>query len=111
MKTKTKSHIDSIYKYDRRIRLNYLNAKQVLSEENYALFESYDRSMVREALSKALRTKHLQTIITLSKMIDKNWVDVDSQDIDDLVFRIMDIYADEKGQESHTSYDMKKILR
>lgn len=45
--------------------------------------ESYDRSMVREALSKALRTKHLQTIIPLSKMIKKNWADVDRKNVDD----------------------------
>ena len=75
------------------------------------IFADYDKSMVREALSKAVRTKHLQTVITLSKMLDKNWEDADRKDIDELVFKIMDTYSDEKGQESWSSYDMKKILR
>ena len=82
-----------------------------MSEENFKLFEDYDKSMVREALSKALRTKHLQTIITLSKLVGKNWIDVQREDVDELVYKIMNTYSNEKGQESHSSYDMKKILR
>jgi len=108
---KSKTNHETIYNYDRKIFLIHKNAQRNISKENFELFESYDKTMVREALSKALRVKHLQTIITLSKMLNKNWIDTGRDDIDGLVYKIMDIYSDEKGQESHSSYDMKKILR
>ena len=64
-----------------------------MSEENFKLFEDYDKSMVREALSKALRTKHLQTIITLSKLVSKNWIDVqrEEQDGGTNMFKVLQI--------------------
>ena len=100
-----------VHDYDHRLNLITKNAKRDLSKRNFTVFLNYDKSMVRIPLSKATRVKHLQTILTETKMINKEWKDVLRADIDELVFKIMDTYSDEKGQESNTSYDMKKILR
>jgi len=100
-----------IHNYNHSIDLILKSAKRDLPKRNYELLCDYDKSMVRTALSKATRTKHLQTILTESKMINKEWKDVLRADVDELVFKIMETYADSKGQESYSSYDMKKILR
>jgi len=44
-------------------------------------------------------------------MIKKDWKDVLRDDIDETVYKIMDTYANSKGQESNMTYDMKKVLR
>jgi len=100
-----------IHDYDHRLDLLHEKAKKELSKRNLTLFQDYDKSMVRTPLAKATRAKHLSTILTVTKMINKDWKDVLRADIDDAVYKIMEIYSDEKGQESNTSYDMKKILR
>jgi integrase len=66
---------------------------------------------VRIPLAKATRIKHLSTLLTETKMLNKDWKDALRSDIDDVVYKIMETYSDEKGQESNTSFDMKKILR
>ncbi|KFM20035.1 Tyrosine recombinase XerC protein [Marine Group I thaumarchaeote SCGC AAA799-P11] len=111
LKSKSKSKDWDVHDYEHRIQLVHQKARAELSKRNYQLFSDYDKSMVRIPLAKATRSKHLTTILTETKMINKEWKDVLRADIDELVYKIMETYADEKGQESNTSYDMKKILR
>lgn len=110
-KVQQKSKGWDIHDYNRRLYLIHEKAKEELSKRNLTLIQDYDKSMVRTPLAKATRAKHLSSIITITRMINKDWKDVLRADIDDVVFKIMDTYSDEKGQESNTSYDMKKILR
>lgn len=84
---------------------------QELSFENISLIKKYDREMVSQSIAIATRQKHLRTLLTLSRLLKKNWKGVTKEDIDDLVFLIMDQFADESGQETHYSYDHKKILK
>jgi len=58
----------------------------------------YDKSMTILSISKAARRIHAQALLNLSRMTKKDWKDVTKKDVDDLVFRIMDSYADERGQ-------------
>lgn len=111
------------YGYDERIVQLHNNAKfglpktvkreamQPLSKRNLELFITYDKKMARDSKAKATRIKHMQTILTLTHMIGKDWKDVLREDIDDCTYKIMEIYSDAKGMETYTSYDMKKILR
>lgn len=82
-----------------------------LSSENVSLIKRYDREMVSQSMATATRQKHLRTLLTLSRLLNKDWKYVTKDDIDELVFRIMDQFADENGQETHYSYDHKKILK
>ena len=106
----TKNDLE-IYDYDQRITNMYKQFKKELSEENNHLLKEYDKKMVMLSLAKATREKHLKTILNLSRMLKKDWKDVTKNNIDDLVFKIMNTYGGSKGQESNTSYDHKKILK
>jgi integrase len=110
-KTQQKSKQWDIHDYDHTLELIHIRAKKELSKRNLTLFQDYDKSMVRIPLAKATRIKHLSTLLTETKMLNKDWKDVLRSDIDDVVYKIMETYSDEKGQESNTSFDMKKILR
>jgi len=103
--------LTEIYDYDKEIDRIYAQAKKELSSPNYQLFEKYDQNMVNNSIAKATRRKHLRTIVTESRIYQKEWQDIKRDDVDKLVFAIMKKYSTDKGQESHSSYDMKKILR
>jgi len=47
----------------------------------------------------------------LSGMLDKEWDAVIKEDIDVLVSKIMEKFAENNGQESNYSYDHKKVLK
>jgi integrase len=110
-KAQQKSKQWDIHDYDHTLELIHIRAKKDLSKRNLTLFQDYDKSMVRIPLAKATRIKHLSTLLTETKMLNKDWKDALRSDIDDVVYKIMETYSDEKGQESNTSFDMKKILR
>jgi len=99
--------------YNYKSRLNQINnqIKRELSIQNTKLIIKYDREMVSSSLANATRQKHLRTLLTLSKLLNKDWVKVKRKDIDNLVFKIMKEFADENGQETHYSYDHKKVLK
>ena len=67
--------------------------------------------MIQEQISKAGRHKHLQTLLNLSRMLEKNWNDVTKYDIAKLVKDIVDTYSDPRGKETHSSHDHKKVLK
>jgi len=82
-----------------------------LSPENVELISKYDMEMVRQSIAIATRQKHLKTLLSLSRLLQKNWSDVKKDDIEQLVYEIMQRYGDESGKETNYSYDHKKILK
>lgn len=100
-----------LYDLDRRIGMYHNTAKREFSESNYSLFKRYDEFMLAETLAKATRDKNLQIVISLTRMVGKNWNDVTKDDIQTLVAKINLKYTDEKGKETNTSFDYKKILK
>lgn len=67
--------------------------------------------MVSLSMAKATRLLHLRTLLSLSRMLGKNWHDCTRSDIDELVYNIMKKYSNGDGQETNTSSDHKKILK
>src|SRR5437667_5390757 len=109
-KPKLSGEID-IYGLDTRIK-NTLNLiKSELGPMNVELIEKYDKLLVMEARSKSYRHKSMATLLTLSRILQKNWSDATKQDIDDLVFKIMELYSSQKGKETYTTADCKKYLK
>ncbi len=100
-----------IHPYDMKIEAAYRLIEKELSKENISLIKKYDKYMVRQSLAKATRLKHLQIILNLSRMIKKDWIEVIKEDIDNLVFKIVQTYGDSNGKETNTTYDHKKILK
>ena len=101
----------SIYDYDDRIKRTFNLIEKELSQNNVELIKKYDRLMILESLAKATRHKHLQTLLNLSRFLAKDWVDAITDDIDNTVMIIHDRYADERGKETNTTYDHKKVLK
>ena len=101
----------SIYDYDYQLNHVFALIKKELSEKNVQLTEKYDLAMVNSSLSKATRHKNLKMILSLSRLLNKNWIDVTKDDVDRLVWKIMNQYGDDNGQETNTSHDHKKVLK
>ncbi len=102
-----------IHNYDKRIKqvLVLLEKDSDISKESLTLIKEYHRAMITETLAKATINKHLQTLGNLCRMIDVEWNDATKSDIDALTAGIIEKYADDSGQETHTSRDHKKILK
>ena len=100
-----------IHEYDLHLENTYNLIKKDLSKENAALLRQYDQHMARQSLAKATRLGQLKIALNLSRMLQKNWTDVTKNDIDELVYKIVSTYGDNKGKETNTSYDHKKILK
>ena len=82
-----------------------------LSPANVELISQYDMEMVRQSIAIATRQKHLRTLLGLSRLYKKDWKEISKNDIDKLVYEIMQRYSDKSGKESNYSYDHKKILK
>ncbi|MEX2192613.1 MAG: tyrosine-type recombinase/integrase [Nitrosarchaeum sp.] len=105
------SNRNGIHNYEYKMKQVFSQIERELSPENVKLITKYNQAMTNLSIAIATRQKHLRTLLNLTKFVGKNWSDVTKDDIDELVFRIMDQYADDSGKESHYSYDHKKILK
>jgi len=103
--------LSEIYDFDRGLQRTLDKIKKELSPDNQKLIIQYDKVMASQSISKAARRIHVQALLNLSRMMQKDWKDVTQNDIDDLVFKIMDRYANQKGQETWSSFDLKKVLK
>jgi len=110
-KQKSKEITTEIYQYDRILEQIFDKIKKELSVENQKLIIQYDKAMTMQSISKAARRIHVQALLNLSRMLQKDWKGVTRNDIDEIVFKIMDTYANQKGQETWSSFDLKKVLR
>ncbi len=103
--------LSEIYDFERGLQRTLDKIKKELSADNQKLIIQYDKVMATQSISKAARRIHVQALLNLSRMLQKDWKDVTQNDIDDLVFKIMDRYANQKGQETWSSFDLKKVLK
>jgi len=82
-----------------------------LSDTNFQLIKKYDQYFVQLSLSKAYRCRNLNALLTLSRMLGKNWIDVTKSDVDTLVYNVVQTYSDYKGKETNSTADAKKYLK
>jgi len=99
------------HKYDQIIKRDLKLCKKKSTKLNYILIEKWQKHLINDACSKAYICKSIKTITNLNVFLDKDWTGATKEDIDNVVTKIMIGYADEKNQESCTSYDHKKFLR
>ena len=100
-----------LYDYDYQLKNVFALIKKDLSENNLNLITKYDITMVNSSLSKATRHKNLKMILSLSRLLQKDWADVNSSDIEGLVYKVMSQYGNDNGQETNTTWDHKKVLK
>jgi len=109
-KTKFSQEID-IYNYDKRLERTHKLLKRDLSTKNYNFIKKYDQYLTREARAKAYRLKSINTLLTLSRILKKDWDQANKEDIENLVTEVMNLYSNQKGQETNTTADCKKYLK
>jgi integrase/recombinase XerD len=103
--------ISDIYTYNNQIKGIFRKIERDLPENTIGLINKYDREMINTSKAKGTRRKHLHTLYVLSNMLGKKWNLVTKEDIDVLVSKIMEKFAETNGQESNYSYDHKKVLK
>jgi len=103
--------VTDIYSYDLQINAIFRRMHKDLPSSTIQLIQKYDIEMINTSKAKGTRRKHLQTLYVLSKLLDKEWHTVTKDDIEILVSKIMEQFAEENGQESNYSYDHKKVLK
>ncbi len=73
-----------------------------LSENNLRIIKKFDRVLVNESLSNARRSKILSTILSLSRMLKKNWDEASKEDMEQLVYNFNKKFSRD-GQETNTT--------
>ena len=109
-KTKFSKEID-IYDYDKRLERTHKLLKRDLSTKNYNFIKKYDQYLTREARAKAYRLKSINTLLTITRILKKDWDQANKEDIENLVTEVMNLYSNQKGQETNTTADCKKYLK
>lgn len=102
---------NDIHGYDKRLRQVYKLLERDISKENFQLIKKYDQMFVQQSLAKAYRSRNLNALLILTRMLDKNWSDVTKDDIDSLVYDVVQTYSDHKGKETNSTADAKKYLK
>lgn len=83
-----------IYNLDKQIQGIYRKIERDLPKNTVEIIRKYDRVMINASMAKSTRRKHLQTLYVLSKMLGKEWGEVTKEDIDVLVSKIMEKFAE-----------------
>lgn len=101
---------NSIHNWEQKIVTikNQINTE--LSTANSNLIEKYDRTMVNQSIQKATRALHLNRLLYLSRRLNKDWHKATKEDIERIVFEIMDTYS-VNGKDTNYTYDHKKVLK
>lgn len=99
-----------LYNYDRIITRTFALMEKDLSQNNVKIIKKFNRVLVNESLSDARRSKILGTLLSLSRMLEKDWEDIDKEDIEELVYKFNKKFSKD-GQETNTTSDHKKILK
>lgn len=74
-----------LYDYDKIISRTFVLMEKDLSENNLKVIKKFDRVLVNESLSDARRSKILSTLLSLSRMLKKDWSETNKDDIEELV--------------------------
>lgn len=99
-----------VHDYKAIIQSLYKRIESELSEENVKLIKRYDRTLVNESLADATRSKNLAIILSLTRLLEKDWIHTTKEDMENLVFNVNKKFSG-NGQETNTTVDHKKILK
>ncbi|TBR09357.1 MAG: integrase [Candidatus Nitrosotenuis sp.] len=99
-----------IHDYKAIIQNMYRIIEREFSEKNVELIRKYDRVLVNESLADSTRSKNISMILSLTRLLKKDWADTTKEDIENLIFSVNRRFS-EDGQETNTTVDHKKILK
>lgn len=101
---------ESLHKWDHKIKLIKEAMRKEFSAKNIEIIEKYDRVMVNSTIQKATRYLHLNRLLSLTRRLEKNWDEVTKDDIEKVIYNIMETYSD-NGKDTEYTYDHKKVLK
>jgi len=113
MSTKQISQSDqkkNIYNRTQRITGYIEKQRKCLSKKNLETFLKYNDDMIVQSISESTRYKNLDHFGLLTKILQKDWIDVTEEDLRALVAKIM-IKHGENGKESGYSRVLKISLK
>lgn len=76
-----------LYNYKRIIFRTFALIEKDLSHNNVQIIKKFNRILVNESLSDARRSKILGTLLSLSRMLGKDWEDIDKEDVEEWVYK------------------------
>ena len=100
----------NIYNRAQRITEYIEKQRKCLSTKNLETFLKYNDDMIVHGISESTRYKNLNHFGLLTKILQKNWVNVTEEDLRELVAKIMIKYG-ENGKESGYSRVLKILLK
>lgn len=80
------------------------------SKENCEIIEKYDVAMVNASIQKPTRYLHMNRLLSLTRRLNKDWDKITKEDIDRVIFEIMETYSN-SGKDTEYTYDHKKVLK
>lgn len=100
-----------IHDFDIRIKAVQRIIREQLSPKTADLITRYYYDMISsKPLAKATQEKNLRLLLSISKMLGKEWTEANVDDIKRVVVEIITRYSP-NGQETHTTQDYKKVLK
>jgi len=103
----TKDHSD--YYYLSKITNQQKQLKKILNSAEYDLIKKYEYVMIGESLADATRCKHMETILSLSRMLGKKqWLSLSSNDIEEQFQKGDRQFGAEYYESSKTWYNLKE---
>jgi len=84
--------------------------RKEFSPKNYEIIEKYDMVMVNSSIQKPTRFLHLNRLLSLTRRLGKSWDEATKDDIEKIVYEIMETYS-ENGKDTEYTYDHKKVLK
>lgn len=102
---------DNIHNNKWKMKLVLIRIKKELSKENQKLIHRYHEEMIIHSLAISTQVKQLETILSLSKILKKDWKDAKKGDVRRVALQISLRFCDEEGKETFYSYDHKKMLK
>ena len=100
------------YRFRNKIAGSKKRIKKLVSPQVWKVLEKYENAMVIESLSDAAQAKNYDMILSLTRMLpkDKNWLELDKDDVERQVVIIMKRHSD-NGKETNTTSDHKRFLK
>jgi integrase/recombinase XerD len=100
-----------IHDFDTRIKAAQRIIREQLSPKTADLITRYYYDMISsKPLAKATQEKNLRLLLSISKMLGKEWTEANADDVKRVVVDIITRYSP-NGQETHTTQDYKKVLK
>ncbi|MEM3143434.1 MAG: hypothetical protein QXW91_02260 [Candidatus Nitrosotenuis sp.] len=111
MKQKTSSvSKETIHQLDHKIKLIKGQMRKEFSKKNCEIIEKYDVAMVNASIQKPTRYLHMNRLLSLTHRLNKDWDRTTKEDIDRVIFEIMETYSN-SGKDTEYTYDHKKVLK